>query len=94
MEPASLAGLPNVETVLYAVGRDRESGHSQRAVYVDGLANVLSRLRLPMRDSNPPPPALPANGEGADFPPFAGGLRGGNVAYRPARSIVGTQRGL
>jgi nucleoside-diphosphate-sugar epimerase len=44
MEPDTLASLPNVETVLYAVGLDRRGGHSQRAVYVDGLANVLSQV--------------------------------------------------
>ena len=41
---ASLAGLPAADTVLYAVGFDRSSGHSQRTIYVDGLKNVLSVL--------------------------------------------------
>src|SRR5262245_51655261 len=36
-EPASLKALPRVETVLYAVGRDRSAGHSMRDVFVDGL---------------------------------------------------------
>lgn len=44
MDPQSLAVLPDVETVLYAVGLDRRSGHSQRDVYVGGLANVLARV--------------------------------------------------
>jgi nucleoside-diphosphate-sugar epimerase len=43
-EAASLAGLPEVETVLYAVGLDRGAGKSQREVYVGGLANALSRI--------------------------------------------------
>ena len=40
----SLAKLPEVETVLYAVGLDRNSGASRREVYVTGLANVLSQM--------------------------------------------------
>ena len=40
----SLAGLPHVDTVLYAVGLDRSSVKSQREVYVDGLAHVLARI--------------------------------------------------
>ena len=43
-QPASLAGLPEVDTLLYAVGLDRNSGQSQRDVYVGGLANVLGRI--------------------------------------------------
>ena len=43
-DAASLAGLPEVETVLYAVGLDRGAGKSQRDVYVGGLDNVLSRI--------------------------------------------------
>lgn len=42
--PASLAGLPAVQTVLYAVGRDPETGASPFAVYVEGLLAVLDRL--------------------------------------------------
>lgn len=34
---------PQIDVMLYAVGLDRRSGHSQRAVYVDGLENVLKR---------------------------------------------------
>ncbi|MFN0055461.1 MAG: NAD-dependent epimerase/dehydratase family protein, partial [Planctomycetales bacterium] len=42
--PESLRALPPADTVLYAVGLDRQSGHTQREVYVDGLVNVLRRL--------------------------------------------------
>jgi nucleoside-diphosphate-sugar epimerase len=41
---ASLAALPEVDTLLYAVGLDRSSGRSQREVYVGGLDNVLGRM--------------------------------------------------
>lgn len=47
LQADSLANLPGVETVLYAIGFDRTSGASMRAVYVDGLANVLDRLPPP-----------------------------------------------
>jgi hypothetical protein len=40
------------------------------------------------RGIHPPTSALPANGEWADFPPFAGGLRGGIVSNRLTRSIT------
>ena len=43
-DPNSLSGLPEAQTVLYAVGFDRDSGHSQREVYVDGLRNVLDAI--------------------------------------------------
>jgi nucleoside-diphosphate-sugar epimerase len=43
-DPASLAGLPEAETALYAVGLDRDSGKSMREVYVGGLDNVLNRV--------------------------------------------------
>src|ERR1019366_8785088 len=49
LDPASLRSLPTVETVLYAIGFDRTSGASMRAVYVDGLANVLDHLPKPRR---------------------------------------------
>ncbi len=49
LDPASLRSLPQVDTVLYAIGFDRTSGASMRAVYVDGLANVLSHLPAPKR---------------------------------------------
>ena len=40
----SLSQLPEAETVLYAVGFDRESGQSQREIYVVGLENVLKQI--------------------------------------------------
>lgn len=45
LDPKSLANLPEVGPVLYAVGMDRKAGRSMREVYVDGLANVLKVLR-------------------------------------------------
>src|SRR5262245_35823278 len=42
-DPASLAELTAVETALYAVGFDRDSGKSIREVYVCGLENLLNR---------------------------------------------------
>ena len=42
-DPATLAALPAVETVLFAVGFDRRSGRSQHEVTVDGLRNVLNQ---------------------------------------------------
>jgi nucleoside-diphosphate-sugar epimerase len=47
LDPASLRSLPTVDTVLYAIGFDRTGGASMRAVYVDGLANVLDQLPKP-----------------------------------------------
>jgi nucleoside-diphosphate-sugar epimerase len=44
LAPTSLRNLPAARTVLYAVGLDRSAGQSMRAVYVDGLANVLDTL--------------------------------------------------
>src|SRR5262245_37996124 len=49
LEPGSLSSLPQVHTVLYAIGLDRASGASMRSVYVDGLANVLDHLPPPGR---------------------------------------------
>lgn len=45
-EPASLALLGDLapDCVLYAVGFDRQSGHSMRSIYVDGLRTALSVL--------------------------------------------------
>lgn len=43
-DPQSLANLPVVDTVLFAVGYDRRSGHSIHEVYAQGLANVLATL--------------------------------------------------
>jgi nucleoside-diphosphate-sugar epimerase len=41
----SLARLPEADRVFYCVGFDRAAGSSMRTVYVDGLQNVLYRLR-------------------------------------------------
>ena len=41
----SLRGLPTAASVLYAVGYDRSGPHSKRAVYVDGLKNVLKQIQ-------------------------------------------------
>jgi nucleoside-diphosphate-sugar epimerase len=41
----SLRSLPPAETVVYCVGLDRTAGRPMRAVYVEGLANVLDELR-------------------------------------------------
>jgi nucleoside-diphosphate-sugar epimerase len=49
LQPASLRTLPQVETVLYAIGFDRASGAAMRAVYVDGLTNALAHLPAPKR---------------------------------------------
>lgn len=49
LDPASLAQLPEAETLLYAVGLDRSAGRSMRAVYVEGLMNVLAAIRPPRR---------------------------------------------
>ena len=44
LDPASLAGLPEADRVLYCVGFDRSAGVPMRTVYVDGLRNALERL--------------------------------------------------
>lgn len=41
----SLTALPEADTVLHCVGFDRNAAASKRAVYVDGLNNVLQQLR-------------------------------------------------
>jgi nucleoside-diphosphate-sugar epimerase len=43
--PETLSALPAADTLLYAVGYDRSSGTSRRAVYVDGLQAVLDVVR-------------------------------------------------
>jgi nucleoside-diphosphate-sugar epimerase len=45
LDPAGPDALPATDVVLYAVGYDRGAGVPMRAVHVDGLANVLPRLR-------------------------------------------------
>jgi nucleoside-diphosphate-sugar epimerase len=42
--PATLQSLPECDSVLHAVGFDRSAMASKRAVYVDGLSNVLNRM--------------------------------------------------
>lgn len=49
---SSLAGLPPAETVLYAVGRDRQGPSTAEAVYAQGLQAVLDRVA-----ANTPPPS-------------------------------------
>ena len=39
--PESLASLPDVDTILYSVGFDRNAGPTKREVYVDGLRNAF-----------------------------------------------------
>ncbi len=46
LRPASLRELPSADRVFYCVGFDRSSGAAMRAVYVDGLQNVLDHLPL------------------------------------------------
>jgi nucleoside-diphosphate-sugar epimerase len=43
-DAASLAGLPAVDVVLYAVGYDRSSGRDRRQVVVEGPRNALAAL--------------------------------------------------
>jgi nucleoside-diphosphate-sugar epimerase len=44
LRPETLVALPAAERVFYAVGFDRAAGAAMRAVYVDGLRDVLDRL--------------------------------------------------
>lgn len=44
LQTNTFVGLPDVETVLFAVGYDRTAGSSIHEVYVEGLRNVLSAL--------------------------------------------------
>ncbi len=43
-DPATFPSLPRVDTALWAVGHDRQSGKLIREVYVDGLRNVSAAL--------------------------------------------------
>lgn len=43
-QPASLEALPACDTVLHAVGFDRNAGPSKRDVYVDGLQHALNAM--------------------------------------------------
>jgi nucleoside-diphosphate-sugar epimerase len=47
--PGTIDPIPTFEVVVFAVGFDRASGLALRAVYVDGLANVLAKLAPPGR---------------------------------------------
>src|SRR6516225_5379191 len=49
LQPDSHKDLPEVAAVLCAVGHDRRTGHSIHSMYVEGLSNVLERLRTPAR---------------------------------------------
>ena len=42
--PASLDNLPEVDTVLFAVGMDRSRYSDIRLVYVDGLRHIIQRI--------------------------------------------------
>ncbi|MEZ6058180.1 MAG: SDR family oxidoreductase [Planctomycetaceae bacterium] len=44
LQPETLAALPAVDVVLYAVGYDRNSSAGKREVYVDGLRHVLASI--------------------------------------------------
>ncbi|MCA9014407.1 MAG: SDR family oxidoreductase [Planctomycetaceae bacterium] len=44
-QPDSLKGLPESETVLYAVGFDRSAEKSRREIYVEGLNHVLNVIK-------------------------------------------------
>jgi nucleoside-diphosphate-sugar epimerase len=47
--PATLAGLPAADTLLFAVGHDRSAGPPIEQVYATGLANVLAALPQAVR---------------------------------------------
>jgi nucleoside-diphosphate-sugar epimerase len=48
-KPETLGTLPEVDTVLYAVGHDAASNQTHEATYVGGLQNVLTALPLNFR---------------------------------------------
>ena len=48
-QPQSLPTFTDIDTLLLAVGLDRQAGHSQRAVYVDGLAHLIAHCPAPPR---------------------------------------------
>jgi nucleoside-diphosphate-sugar epimerase len=45
LNPGSLSQLPEVDTVFWAVGWDKTSGHSMQEVYVDGLENIREKMK-------------------------------------------------
>lgn len=49
LDPATLSRLPAADVVAHAVALDRTSGQTMRAVYVEGLANVIRKLPRPRR---------------------------------------------
>jgi nucleoside-diphosphate-sugar epimerase len=49
LRPDSLRDLPSSECIFYCVGFDRSSGAAMKAVYVDGLQNVLDNLSPAVR---------------------------------------------
>jgi nucleoside-diphosphate-sugar epimerase len=49
LRPETLDRLPAADRVFYAVGFDRSAGASMRAVYVEGLQDVLDRLTPSVR---------------------------------------------
>lgn len=49
LDLGSLQRLPQVETILYAVGFDRASKPSKRTIFVEGLRNVLEEVRRKCR---------------------------------------------
>ena len=44
-QPETLASLPDVDTILYSVGFDRNAGPTKREVYVDGPRHALSAIK-------------------------------------------------
>jgi len=48
-QPGSLPRFAEIDTLLLAVGLDRRAGHSQREVYVRGLANLIDACDHPPR---------------------------------------------
>jgi nucleoside-diphosphate-sugar epimerase len=49
LQMETLRALPQVDSVLYAVGFDRAARNTMRTLYVDGLRNVLDALPGPKR---------------------------------------------
>ncbi len=48
-QPQSLPTFTHIDTLLLAVGLDRRAGHSQREVYVDGLAHLIEHCPVAPR---------------------------------------------
>ena len=45
LDPASLKGIPSVETAVHSIGFDRQSGKSRWDIHVQGLQNLLEAVR-------------------------------------------------